>query len=353
MWRAASFFCLLQRNGFREGREIHRASWDENRYLAGGRNAEGRLKTGTRPHIIFNPAAAGGKTGRNQGTILKALEEGFPGGFSLDVTTENGEATALTRQALSGGATLVVVVGGDGTCNEVLNGFFENRKPVHMAARLGFITGGTGEDVARNLGLPAGLKAQISRLHEGRRMVDVGLVRYRAVDGTTRERLFLNDCQPGIAGRVVQRVTPTLKRLGGFLAYGIASTITALTYKGHHLTITCDRDEPVEGQFLGVVAANGRFAGGGMDFAPRSRMDDGEFDVILIRDLSKINRLLNLPTIYSGSHINSPWVISKKAQMIRVSSDVPVALEADGEFLGYLPCEIEILPRILPIASSL
>lgn len=313
----------------------------------------GNVKTVIRPHIIFNPAAAGGNTGRIQGTILKAFEEEFPGGFSLDVTTENGEATALTRQALTAGADLVVVVGGDGTCNEVLNGFFENRKPVRASARLGFITGGTGEDVARNLGLPAGLKAQIRRLHQGRRMVDVGLVRYTALDGTIHNRLFLNDCQPGIAGRVVQRVTPTLKRLGGFLAYGIASSLTALTYRGHLLKVTCDRDEPIEGQFLGVAAANGRFAGGGMDFAPHSRIDDGKLDVTMIRDQSRISRLMNFPKIYSGSHIDLPWVISKQAQRIQVTSDVPVALEADGEFLGYLPCEIEILPRILPIASSL
>lgn len=316
-------------------------------------DAEGTLKTLNRPHVIFNPAAAGGNTGRAQGTILKAFEEEFPGGFSVDVTTENGEATALTRQALSAGASLVVVVGGDGTCNEVLNGFFERRKPVRSSARLGFVTGGTGDDVARNLGLPAGLKAQLRRLHQGRRMVDVGLVRYTGIDGTTRERLFLNDCQPGIAGRVVQRVTPALKKLGGFLAYGVASTLTALTYRGHFLTVTCDRDEPVEGQFLGVAAANGRFAGGGMDFAPHSRMDDGKLDVIMIRDQSRMSRLLNFPKIYSGSHVNLPWVISKQARNIRISSDVPVALEADGELLGYLPCEIEILPRILPIASSL
>lgn len=316
-------------------------------------DAEGTLKTLNRPHVIFNPAAAGGNTGRAQGTILKAFEEEFPGGFSVDVTTENGVATALTRRALSAGASLVVVVGGDGTCNEVLNGFFERRKPVRSSARLGFVTGGTGDDVARNLGLPAGLKAQLRRLHQGRRMVDVGLVRYTGIDGTTRERLFLNDCQPGIAGRVVQRVTPALKKLGGFLAYGVASTLTALTYRGHFLTVTCDRDEPVEGQFLGVAAANGRFAGGGMDFAPHSRMDDGKLDVIMIRDQSRMSRLLNFPKIYSGSHVNLPWVISKQARNIRISSDVPVALEADGELLGYLPCEIEILPRILPIASSL
>ncbi|MEX2117183.1 MAG: diacylglycerol kinase family protein [Bacteroidota bacterium] len=311
-----------------------------------------KLSKPIRPHVILNPAAAGGKAGRSQGSFLKLFEAEFPAGFTLDVTTENGQAIALTKNALSNGAELIVAVGGDGTCNEVLNGFFERRKPIRPSSRLGFITSGTGVDASRNLGLPAGLRAQIRRLRQGRRLVDVGLVTYEASDGTTLERLFLNDCQPGIAARVVQRVTPALKRLAGFLAYGIASTLTALTYRGHHMKITCDRDKPIEGMFLGVVAANGRFAGGGMDFAPYSRIDDGKLDVIMIRDQRRIDRLMNLPKIYSGRHIGLPWVIWRKAQKVRITSNEPVALEADGELLGYLPCEIRVLPRALTIASS-
>ncbi|MEX2116140.1 MAG: diacylglycerol kinase family protein, partial [Bacteroidota bacterium] len=246
-----------------------------------------------------------------------------------------------------------VVVGGDGTCNEVLNGFFERRRPIRPSARLGFITSGTGEDVSRNLGLPAGRKAQIRRLHQGRTLVDVGLVTFKGSDGATQERLFLNDCQAGIGARVVRHITPALKKLGGFLAYGIASTLAALAHRGHYLKITCDRDEPIEGMFLGVAAANGRFAGGGMDFAPHSLIDDGKLDVIMIRDQRRIDRLLNFPKIYSGRHIDLSWVISRKAKKVRITSDEPVALEADGELLGYLPCEIKLLSHALPVAGRL
>ncbi len=82
-------------------------------------------------------------------------------------------------------------------------------------------------------------------------------------------------------------------------------------------------------------------------------MDDGKLDIIMIRDQRRIDRLLNFPKIYSGSHIGLPWVICKKAKEVQITSDEPVPLEADGELLGYLPCEIRVLPRILPIAASL
>ena len=306
-----------------------------------------------RPHFVLNPTASAGETGRSQGQLLKLIENRFPDGFTLDVTTRPGHATEITREAIRKGVDLVVAVGGDGTMNEVINGFFAKGKLVRKSARLGLLCSGTAEDVVRNLDLPKSLKEQVDATAGKRsRSIDLGNVTFMSKEGERKERFFINDCNPGIAARVVQRVTPGLKRLGGFLAFGIASTYTALTYRGHTMTIVLDGKKTVSGRFLGVAVANGRYAGGGMDFAPNSRIDDGLLDVVIIRDQSVPARLFNFPKIYSGKHINLPWITYLQARHIRIESTQRVALEADGEWLGYLPCEVSIMPKALNICAG-
>ena len=303
------------------------------------------------PHFILNPESGGGKTGRTQAAILTLLERHFPGGFTLDVTLQPGQATELTRKALKQGADLVVAVGGDGTMNEVLNGFFVKKTLVSKGARLGLLSRGTARDVERNLGLPPTAEAQLAMLERGRRFIDVGCVTFHDQAGRKIERMFVNDCQPGVAATVVRRVTPALKRLGGTLAFGIGGSLSVFTYRGREMRIELDTKEVLEGKFLGVTVANGRFAGGGMDFAPRSAIDDGLLDVILIRDQSVPVRLFNFPKIYSGKHIDLPWILYRKARKVRIESEHRVEVEADGELLGLLPCDITLLPRILPVAA--
>jgi len=303
-----------------------------------------------RPHFILNPAASAGETGRSQGRLLKLIEDRFPEGFTLDITTRPGHATEITRKAISEGVELIVAIGGDGTMNEVINGFFTKGKLLRKTPRLGLLCSGTAEDVVRNLGLPKSLKEQIEVTAGKRtRLIDLGKVTFTTKEGEKKERFYINDCNPGIAAKVVQRVTPELKRLGGFLAFGLASTYTALTYRGHGMTITLDEEKTISGRFLGVAVANGRYAGGGMDFAPNSRMDDGLLDVVMIRDQSVPARLFNFPKIYSGKHINLSWITYLQARRVRIESNQRVALEADGEWLGFLPCEVTLMPKALKI----
>lgn len=305
------------------------------------------------PHFIINPAASAGRTGRSQGQLLQIVEEFFPDGFTLDVTTRTGHATEMTRAALDGGADLIVAIGGDGTMNEVVNGFFTTRKKLRASSKLGVLSSGTAGDVSRNLGLPHSLREQV-KLLTGRkhRKIDVGKVTFRNKSGQKEVRFFLNDCHPGIAARVVRRVTPGLKRLGGFLAFGLASTVTAMTYRAGTMVVRVDRQEPEEGRFLGVAVSNGRYAGGGMDFAPQSRIDDGVLDVVILRDQAVISRLINFPKIYSGNHVHHPWIKVLRGKRVTINSNDRIPLEADGELLGFLPCEIVVAPSALKICVS-
>jgi YegS/Rv2252/BmrU family lipid kinase len=307
----------------------------------------------TNPHIILNPASAAGKTSRRLKNIIDALERRLRGAYSLYVTRHPRDATDSAKSAIEQGSKLIIAVGGDGTIQEVVNGFSLNTPSVSVVPELGIVCSGTAEDIAKSFNLPVTLHQQVEIACGTRsRRVDVGKVTFVGRDGKLIERFFVNECQQGIAAAVVQRVSPLLKRLGGFFGFGVAAVTTAVQYRSQVMTVKIDDREEITDSFLGVVVANGGFAGGGMNFAPRAAVDDGLLDIILIHGQSVPARLLNFPKIYSGRHINLPWVSYYQGKRISVSSQREVMLEADGELLGYLPCTIEAVPSALRVKSA-
>jgi len=165
--------------------------------------------------------------------------------------------------------------------------------------------------------------------------------------------MFLNECQQGIAAVVVQRFQSHHKWLGGFLGFGLTAVTTAASHRAQVMTVEIDGKHAVTDALLGAVVSNGGYAGGGMNFAPGAQVNDGLFDVILIHKQSIPSRLVNFPRIYFGTHINLSWVSHFRGQHISISSDERVPVESDGEFLGFLPCTIDILPRSLQLKSPL
>jgi len=304
-------------------------------------------------HVILNPAAAGGKTGRNEAVILSVLKRSLGEGFSLCRTREPGEATRSAREAALAGATLVVAVGGDGTAQEVVNGLFAGGAPLHPACSLGLISAGTGNGFAQSLGLPADLESQAAGLRRGQtRRVDLGRVVSANGDGSPRERYFINECQAGIGGEVVQRVREGRKRWGGFLAFGLTTLGAILDYPNRRVAISVDGRRTLSGPFIGIVAANGSVMAGGMRLAPRADVYDGLLDILLIHGQTLGERLRHFPKIYSGRHLDSPKFSYFRATSLSLSSSDGVAFEADGEFLGRLPCRVEVLPSALRLRAA-
>lgn len=306
-----------------------------------------------KPHVILNPASAAGKTSRRLENIIDALERRLRGAYSLYITRHPRDATDSAKTAIEQGSKLIIAVGGDGTIQEVVNGFSLNAPSTHAVPELGIVCSGTAEDIARSFNLPATLHQQVEVACGTRsRSIDIGKVSFVGRDGKLAERFFVNECQQGIAAAVVQRVSPLLKRLGGFFGFGVAAVSTAVLYRSQIMTVTIDEQAGITDSFLGVVVANGAYAGGGMNFAPRAAVDDGVLDIILIHGQSVPSRLMNFPKIYSGRHINLPWVSYYQGKRISVTSDRDVMLEADGELLGYLPCTIEAVPAALRVKAT-
>ena len=311
------------------------------------------LKPG-RVHIIVNPFSSGGKTGRRQPHILDQIARRVGSDHSVFITTRPKDAEHSTRAAIEQGAELVLVVGGDGTVHEVVNGFSRNGTMINTNARLGIIGSGTAQDVIRSFKLPKKLDEQIeAACGEHDRLVDVGRVSYVTRDGRTEERVFFNECQQGIAAVVVQRFQAHHKWMGGFLGFGLTAVTTAARHREQTITVVVDDKPPITDSFLGVVVSNGGFAGGGMNFAPKASVDDGLFDIVLIHKQRIPSRLINFPKIYSGRHINLSWISYYQGKTIRISSAEQVPVEADGEFLGYLPCTINVLPKSLKLKSGI
>ena len=299
-------------------------------------------------HVILNPSSAGGRTGRNQGRILGAIEHGF-GPFSFTVTRKPLDAMYSSARAFADGARVILVVGGDGTIQEAVNGLFRNNSVRNHRCELAVLSSGTGCGFAQSLGIPRDIGNQVE-IAAGKRIscIDVGKLRCTGFDGSPVTRYFINECQIGIGGEVVRRVQHRHKSLGGLLTFGAATVLTVFQYQNHSMTISADGFER-SGLFCGVAVANGAFTGGGMNLAPDACMTDHALDLLVMNDLSVRERLRYFPMIYSGAHVRSPGFSYSKVSSVTLRSKVPVLVAADGELLGTTPCTIETTPSALNV----
>jgi diacylglycerol kinase (ATP) len=310
--------------------------------------------------VVVNPVAAAGRAGRAWARISAQLRAA---GLEFDVamTSWPGEATQLARQAVRARRPVVVAVGGDGTINEVANGFFDGEEPIPTTTRFGILPAGTGGDFRRTLGLPRQPEAAVAALCQGRsRRLDVGRLRCTAPGGAIVLRHFLNVADAGIGGEVVARVNRGRREgeagrlfwrlLGGESTFLLASLLTLLVWRNRPMRVVVDGEarELIAQQ---VVVANGQYFGGGMRVAPHARPDDGLLDVVIAGDLSWWDNLRALAEVRQGTHLDPPEqkIAFTRARRIEVSSPEPVRVDADGEQPGSLPAVFEVVPGALEV----
>ncbi len=308
---------------------------------------------GPKRHIIINPAAAAGATGKRSAEILALLDRHLGKDYTLFMTGGPGEAAGSARRAAGAGAELIVAVGGDGTLQEVVNGLFSDGRSVSPDLRLGIVSSGTGGGFAESLGLPAEIAGQVAQIARGvARRIDIGRAVYADGGARRRERYFINECQAGIGSEVVRKVetwNKNGKRFGGRLAFGAGTLAAALGCPNQPLSVEVDGRRVGTHKLLGVIAANGCRMGGGMNLAPRARLDDGLLDILLIHGQSVFARLRSFADIYSGNHLGLAGFSYFQARSIALSSERRVDIEADGELWGSLPCRVDILPSALMV----
>jgi len=178
--------------------------------------------------VIVNPESDKGQTRKRWKHIKEALKN-FIKEFKYEFTERPLQAIEISRVAIKEGAELVVGVGGDGTMNEIANGFYENRRIINPQASLGIVPSGTGCDFTRSLNIPLRLKNALKVITQApSSWIDVGVVRYRNHSGQDEERFFLNVADFGIGGEVVRKVNQNrMKRKASSYLRCLISTFIA------------------------------------------------------------------------------------------------------------------------------
>jgi diacylglycerol kinase (ATP) len=258
-----------------------------------------------------------------------------------------GELSELTRRAVEDGATLLVVVGGDGTVHEVVNGLLTTA--THADVELAVLPRGTGKDFVRSLRIPSDIRAALDVARDGRpRTIDVGRASYRAWDGSNASAYFANFAGAGISGAIARRADRSSKALGGRISFFAATIAVFASWKSTSLSVGID-DAQRSGDMFEVLVMNGDYAAGGMWVTPEAEPDDGQLDVLLIGDITKLDFIRTFPKIYRGKHLSHPKIEVLHGRAVQVDAAPAVPVVLDGEQPGTTPVRFELVPQALRV----
>jgi diacylglycerol kinase (ATP) len=275
--------------------------------------------------IIYNPTSGREAVKKSLPDILEKFEvAGYE--TSTHATTSEGDAIKAARAAVERGYDLVVAAGGDGTINEVINGLAEqDHRP-----KLGIIPAGTTNDFARALHIPRDIQKAVDVILSGNTMLlDIGKV---------NEHYFINIAGGGKLTELTYDVPSKLKTVLGQLAYYIRGIEMLPSLKPSNVKIEYD-GEIMEEDIMLFLVSNSNSVGGFEKLAPDAKMNDGYFDLLILRK-TNLAEFIQIATLaIRGEHLKSKNIIYKQAKHIKVHTDEKMQLNIDGEYGGLLPGE--------------
>ncbi len=254
----------------------------------------------------------------------------------IAVTAGPGHAAELAGEAVKSGERLVVAVGGDGTVSEIATGLVESQ------VALGVVALGTGNDLARSLGLP---------LRNVCRSLDViQCCRTRRVDlGRIDKRYFVSLFGVGFPAQVAARAN-RMRFLTGTSAFLVSVCRQIRHMRAVPLRIDID-GLIIECRCSSVLIQNTPYTGGGLRIAPAAKVDDGELDVVVVDDIGKMDLLWNLPRVYRGRHLGHRHFRTFRCRSVEIQSKEALEGTLDGDAFGSTPVRVEVCPGALRIIS--
>jgi len=292
--------------------------------------------------FLVNPASANGSTGRRWPEIAhRARMSGLEGDARF--SERRGHLGELARDAALGGVERLVVVGGDGSVNEVATGL----AGLPCSPEVAIVPRGTGWDFVRTFGIPNDVDAAARVAVTGDvRTIDLGRATFRTWEGGETKSVFANVASAGMSGAIAQRANETTKALGGKASYLWATFTVFAGWSAVRTHLTVDA-EIRDGRMFDVMVANGKFLGGGMKMCPDAEPDDGLLDVLTIGDVTKRDLVVTMPKIYRGTHLPHPKAEALRGRVVTIETDEPLPVELDGEQPGTTPARFEVLPAAL------
>jgi diacylglycerol kinase (ATP) len=290
-----------------------------------------------RARVIFNPSSGGGTYGPDE--LRGELDH-----YDLDWIETGNPADAVTA-AGEWREGLLVVAGGDGTINDVVNGLGKAGFPEDVT--LGILPAGTGNDLAATLCIPSDPDEAERVIQQGRvRTLDVARVRSEGIG----ERFFVNVATGGLGAEISDANEGELKERWGKLSYLRASLEVAKDFDVKELDLYLD-GEKREVRAVNMVVANCRFAGGGWLAAPNANPEDGLLDVVVIEKLGLTDLLQLAPaSMARADYVGKEGVFSARAKEIRVETDPPgLEFTVDGEVVGSEPARFSVVPGALNV----
>lgn len=296
--------------------------------------------------LICNPTAGRGRAGR----LLPAVQSQLSSlGIETDVVVTNAarEATTMAAQAVQAGFPLIIAMGGDGTAQEVGQGIVDAQPSVNGTtnqSRLGIIPVGTGNDFAKMLASIPDWRAACTRIANGQvRRIDVGCI---------NGRVFLNNVGIGFDAQVGIEAQKIRWLRGQAVYLAALARNMLLSYRTPHVSVHLD-DVKVEQSITLLTIGNGRCSGGGFWLTPHAEIDDGLFDICLVRGLSKLHMLALVPKAMKGTHITEEPVRMVRVRKVTITSADLLPVHADGEILyqdaNHL--EVKLLPAALDVVA--
>ena len=301
---------------------------------------------------IVNPVAGQGRALNDLPIISRLLRE-YKIDCEMVFTERKHHATQLTVEAIRAGYRRVIVVGGDGTLHDVINGIFIQKEVPTTEVQVAVIAVGTGNDWIRMFGIPRKYSEAIRAIAENHAFLqDVGVVSYE--ESSYRQSRYMPNVGGAGLDAAVIRGFDSLKARGhrGRILYVLSLIATFFGYRSTGMRIWVDDEQVVNDLVLSTSVGIGKYSGGGMMQTPEAVADDGLLDLTVISKIKWWQVPKALKCLFNGGIYSLPQVHLYRGTKIRIESSPEVPIEIDGEQLGTTPVEYTILHRAVQVVVS-
>lgn len=295
--------------------------------------------------LLVNPAAGGGRSLSVLSDVRRfARDRGW--NVEISVTESPDDLAAKARQAAAAGRQRILVLGGDGTFQLLVNAL-----ACFPDVILGVIPAGGGNDLAAALGLPSDPLRAASLLLDGE-VSYLDAVRVRTSDGN--ERLYTGGGGVGLDAEASRYASGAYRNLHGRLRYLLAAIRAVLGFQAFPVRLQLSASDPlcVEATALLVGVLNTPSYGAGLCLAPAAKPDDGMLELVVLEDLNFLEILALLPALAIRGKLNTRHIRRYTTQHVRIETPTPSWFHGDGELLGKTPVEISVMPKAVRVLRS-